>query len=126
MIITGLIYSLGIVGVLVLTPLGLLKWARWVSRRHRRAGWRRLVWLPLIALGLSLAGMIISGVICARGLGSLTDEARSMRATLLAAAISEAMNCGGLLVFPAWLLSFVSLCASTVGSISRPKAPRCL
>jgi len=109
------------VAVQVLIALGLFAWARWVGRRRASVWWGRAAWLPLVALCLSLIGLCWSTVYIVRAFGAVADADPSQKATLLAANISEAMNCTALFAIPAWLLYLASLVASTVGSIMRPR-----
>ncbi len=108
--------------VQALLAVGLLAWAGWVARRQRGRWWRRARWLPGVALGLALIGIASSGYFIARALTATSGSEPSMKATLLAQNISEAMNCAACFALPAWGLYLISVVLCVVGSVKRAAA----
>jgi hypothetical protein len=101
--------------------IGLFLWGRWVARRRGGRSWRAR-WLPIVALALSVLGAALGAVLVVRAFGAVAGADPSEKATLLAASISEAMNCAAACAVPAWLLYLASLVLFTAGSLLRRKA----
>ncbi|MBW2732966.1 MAG: hypothetical protein JRH20_11290 [Deltaproteobacteria bacterium] len=110
-----------LVGVLaqVLVTVLLYRWARAVAQRRGGVWWQRASWLPLLALGLSIAGTLVSAVHLVRAFQAIATADPSMKATLLASNISEALTYTALLVLPSWLLYIASIVVSAMGSMMR-------
>lgn len=106
----------------VLVTVLLYLWARSVARRRGGVWWRRATWLPLAGLGLSITGVMVSTFYLVRAFQAVGSADPSMKATLLASNISEALNCTALFVLPTWLLYIASVVLSAVGSIMRRPA----
>lgn len=113
--VLGLLLPLGLVGGTV----GLWFWARSVARRLGGGWWRHATWLPLVALGL----FVLDGAMTVRQLihvfAGVAGVDPSVKSTLLAKGISEAMNCAAFNALPSVLLFIASVVVSTVGSLRR-------
>jgi hypothetical protein len=100
----------------------LFLWGRWLARRRGGPWWPRLAAMPLFGAGLAVVGIIVYVTIVARTFRAVAAADPAEKATLLAATISEAMNCSALFAIPSLLLYVASIIVFTVGSVLRPRA----
>jgi hypothetical protein len=97
-----------LVGILVQIAIAsLLRWvALRIARRRGGAFWRWAAYVPLLGLACAVFGAIVSSVILVHTLRAIQFADPSVKASLLAQGISEAMNCSVLFVLAA-LVSYV-------------------
>jgi hypothetical protein len=107
--------------VQVAISVGLYGWGRHVARRQGGGWWRWAASAPLVALVLSLIGVTWGVVGLVRAFGAVSRVDASMKATTLALAISEAMNCSALFVLPSWILYLGAVVIFIIGSLRQPR-----
>jgi len=110
------------VGFQALVTVGLHFWGRHVARRQGGRWWRRAAWMPLGAFVLSVVGVALTAYWLAHSFRAIATVAPSMKTTMLARGISNAMNCTALFTFPSWALFLASVVVFAVGSFKRPAA----
>jgi hypothetical protein len=105
----------------VFVTVGLHFWGRYVARRQGGRWWRRAAWMPIGAFVLSIIGVSLTAYWLVHSFRAVATVDPSMKATLLARGISNAMNCTALFAFPSWALFLASVVVFTVGSLMRPR-----
>lgn len=123
--IMSMILTYAFAGVLVqgLVTVALFFWARRVARRRDGVWWRRATWLPLAGFGLSLLGVLVSTVYLVSAFKAVANADPSMKASLLASNISDAMSYTAFLVLPSWLVYGVSVVVSATGTMKKRPRP---
>jgi hypothetical protein len=105
-----------LVGILVQIAIAsLLRWlALRIAKRRGTTFWRWAAWAPLVGLAFAVGGAIVSSAILVHTLRAIAFADPSIKASLLAKGISEAMNCSALLV----LLTLVMYVGSAITSLA--------
>ena len=111
---------LAAVGFQALVFVGLHFWGRYVARRQGGRWWKRASWMPLVAFILSAIGVMLTTYFLVHAFRAITNVDPSMKATMLAQGISNAMNCTALFALPSWALFLASVIVFAVGSLKRP------
>jgi hypothetical protein len=109
-----------VIGVPIGATIGLRMWGRSVARRHGTAWWRGVAWLPIIAIVFIGLGFCVTAIDLIHGFAAVNSVEPSLRSTLLAKGISEAMNRGGVVALPSLLIYPFTIASFVVGSILRP------
>ena len=94
----------------------LFRWAGKVANVRRTTVWRALRFVPIVGVLSLVASGPIAGWMALRVLELQHAIDPSYKARILAEGISEAINFGVLFALVCWVLFFVSLIASFVGS----------
>src|SRR5512142_1454235 len=87
---------LAAIGFQALVFVGLHFWGRYVARRQGGRWWKRASWMPLAAFVLSAIGVTLTTYWLVHSFRAIANVDPSMKATMLARGISNAMNCTAL------------------------------
>src|SRR5262245_9566921 len=113
-------------GALVaLTPLfiwlGLFLWARAVAKKHgEKSAFRFAPWLPVAGIVTHLGGFALSSILLALAFSNVASSPPERRSEVLAASISESMNCAAFGIVCGALFGVASLVACVAGQLRKP------
>jgi hypothetical protein len=113
-------FLLAIIGVPALVLGGAQWWALRLVRRSAAPKW--IVWPGPVIVALSLAGAVFGGHAAWTAVGA---SAPAERATILAAAIAEGLNCGAFFCFPltpVWWVALLVFALRRRGAGQQPPA----
>ncbi|MBC7174382.1 MAG: hypothetical protein H5U40_18190 [Polyangiaceae bacterium] len=104
----------------VVASIALWRWGRRVAERRGTRAWRLASALPLVGAAVLGLGTCVSSALLIPAFAAVTGADSADKATTLAKAISEAMNCGAFFGLGAVLLLVVSAGLFAWASFGRP------